>query len=118
MSQTKITISDNGNITVPSEISMTIAEIAELFGIFYQTVKREVRAIEKSGIAGGDDSSPCIVDGKNIYPVYYGLDMVIALAFRVQSSKADIFRRWIVKKSIRIGVITTLVLPLQNAMLN
>lgn len=39
MSQTKITISDNGNITIPSEVSMTIAEIAELFGIFLQTVK-------------------------------------------------------------------------------
>lgn len=118
MSQTKITISDNGNITIPSEVSMTIAEIAELFGIFLQTVKREVRAIEKSGIASGDDSSSCIVDGKNIYPSYYGLDMVIATAFRVQSFKADVFRKWVIKKTARNSVTTTLILPMQNAVLN
>ena len=118
MSQTKITISDNGNITIPSETSMTIAEIAELFGIFLQTVKRGVRTIEKSGIASGDDSSSSIVDGKNIYPSYYGLDMIIALAFRVQSFKADIFRKWVIKKTARSNITTTLVLPLQNMMLN
>ena len=97
---------------------MTISEIADLFGIFYQTVKREVRTIEKSGIAGGDFSSPCIVEGKHIYSEYYGLDMIIAFAFRVQSPNADILRRWIIHKVIRSDVVTTLVLPLQNAMLN
>lgn len=118
MSQTKITISDNGNITIPSEVCMTIFEIAKLFGIFLQTAKREVRAIEKSGIASGDVSSPCIVDGKNIYPSYYGLDMIIALAFRVQSFKADVFRKWVIKKTARNNITTTLVLPLHNVMLN
>lgn len=118
MKQDKIEISDNGNITIPSEVCMTIVEIAELFGIFLQTVKREVRAIEKSGIASGDDSSSCIVYGKNIYPSYYGLDMIIALAFRVQSPNADIFRGWVINKVIRSNVVTTLVLSLQNAILN
>lgn len=118
MKRDKIEISDNGNITIPSEVNMTIAEIAELFGVFYQTTKREVRAIEKSSIAGGDLSSACIVEGNNIYSEYYGLDMIIALAFRVQSSNADIFRGWVINKVIRSNVVTTLVLSLQNAILN
>ena len=88
-----ITITDSGNVTVPSETKMSILEIADLFGIYYQTAKRHIRAIEKSSIASGDYSSPCTVDGKSIYPDYYGLEMVIALAFRVQSEKAKIFRR-------------------------
>lgn len=117
MKRDKIEISDNENITIPSEVNMTIAEIAELFGVFLQTVKREVRTIEKSGIASGDDSSSCIVDGKNIYPSYYGLDMIIALAFRVQSFKVDVFRKWVIKKTARNSVTTTLILPMLRCLI-
>lgn len=37
--------------------------------------------------------------GNNILPDYFGLDMVIALAFRIQSYKADIFRKWIIRRT-------------------
>ena len=113
-----ITITDSGNVTVPSETKMSTLEIANLFGIYYQTAKRHIRAIEKSNIASGDYSLTCTVDGKSIYPDYYGLEMVIALAFRVQSEKADIFRRWIVKKTMRQELTTIPILLTQNAMLN
>lgn len=69
-----ITINDNEVISIPSKVRMTITEIADLFGIHYQTVKKDIRAIEKSGITSGDYSLSCMVDGKNIYPEYYGLD--------------------------------------------
>lgn len=118
MDQYKITITENGSVNTPSKVKMTIPEIADLFGIFYQTAKREVRAIQRSGIAGGDSSSSCIVDGKNIYSEYYGLEMIIALTFRLQSPNADILRRWIINKIIRGNILTTLILPLQNATLN
>lgn len=118
MNKDKIIITDSGNVSMPSEVRMTIAEISDLFGIFYQTTKREIRTIEKSGIAGGDGSLPCIVDGKNIYSEYYGLEMITALAFRAQSPKADLFRRWVVEKMIRKDVTGILVLSLQNASLN
>lgn len=98
MKRTIITISDNGNIIVPSETKMSIAEIADLFGIYYQIAKRHIRAIEKLGVVDGDYSMNCIVEGKTIYTEYYGLEMVIALAFRVQSEKAGIFRRWAVRR--------------------
>lgn len=117
MDKYKITISENGVVNIPNRVKMTISDIADLVDIFYPTAKREIRTIEKSGIAGGDLSSSCIVDGRNIYSEYYGLDMVIALAFRVQSHSADILRRWVIKV-IRNDVVTTLVLPLQNTMLN
>ena len=63
MDKYKITITENGSVNTPSKVKMTIPEIADLFGIFYQTTKREVRTIEKSGIVGGDLSSPCKVEG-------------------------------------------------------
>ncbi|GHV17960.1 hypothetical protein FACS1894179_06750 [Bacteroidia bacterium] len=100
-----ITISDSGSITVPSETKMSIGEIADLFGIYYRMAKRHIRTIEKSGIARGDDSMGCVIEGRNIYPEYYGLDMVIALAFRIQSEKAKTFRKWVLEQMFRPGLI-------------
>lgn len=93
MKRSKIAITDNGKVIVPSDVRMNISEIADLFGIFHQTVKRHIRAIEKQcstersvvklGIATGDDTLGCSVEGMNIYPDYYGLEMIITIAFRV-----------------------------------
>jgi hypothetical protein len=113
-----ITITDNGTVTVPDKVRMNISEIADLFGIFYQTVKRYVRDIEKSGIANGDYSMCSTVAGLKVCPDYYGLEMITAVAFRVQSAKADIFRRWVVRRIIEVGSLRTTLLLLQNATLN
>jgi hypothetical protein len=78
-----ITISDTGIVTIPNEVRMTISEIAGLFGIYYQTAKKHIRTIEKSAIAGGDCKMSCTIEGITIYPDYYGLELIIALAFRV-----------------------------------
>ena len=97
MENRKIRI-ENAVITVPSKTKMNIAEIADLFGVYYHTAKKHIRAIEKLGVAGGDYSGSCTVEGSKIYPDYYGLEMLIAVTFRVQSPNADIFRRWLLDK--------------------
>jgi hypothetical protein len=94
----RIIISDNSKITVPSETKMSISEIADLFGIYYHTAKKHIRAIEKLGVAGGDYSKSCTVEGSKIYPDYHGLGMVIAVAFRVRSANAEVFRGWLLKQ--------------------
>lgn len=94
----KIIISDNSKITVPGETKMSISEIADLFGIYYHTAKKHIRAIEKSGFAGRDYSGSCTCEGSKIYPDYYGLEMVIAVAFCVQSANAEVMRKWVLKK--------------------
>ena len=68
---------ENGVVTVPGNVRMSICEIADLFEAFYQTVKRNIRAIEKTGIAGGDYSMSCTVEGQKAYPEYYGLEMIV-----------------------------------------
>lgn len=116
-----ITISDSGSVSIPSETKMSIEEIADLFGLYYREAKRHIRAIEKSGIVRGDDSMGCICEGSKVYPDYYGLDMVIALAFRIQSPEAMIFRNYLVK---RIGThsliiqLTDKVQKIDNYLLN
>ncbi|MFV0329919.1 MAG: hypothetical protein ACK5KL_08900 [Dysgonomonas sp.] len=113
-----IIMTDNGTVIVPGETKMSIAEIADLFGIYYRTAKRHIRTIEKSGIAGGDYTMICTVDGQKIYPEYYGLEMIIALAFRIQSRNVEMFRKWLVKRMLKSDIMTRLVLPLQNVLLN
>lgn len=98
MENRKIILSDNGTVIVPGETKMNIAEIADLFGVYYYTAKKHIRAIEKLGVAGGDYSGSCTCEGSKIYPDYYGLEMVIALAFRVQSANAEVMRKWVLKK--------------------
>jgi len=109
---------ENGHVTVPDSVGMSIAEIADLLGIYYQTAKRHIRSIEKSGIVGGNYSMNCTVEGQEVYPDYYGLEMIITVAFRVQSAKAKMFRRYIIRKIVRYDVTETLILSLQNPMLN
>jgi len=96
----KITISDSGTVVVPNEVKMSIGEIADLFGIFYQTTKKNIRTIEKSGVANGDYSMSCIAEGQNVYPEFYGLEIIIAVAFRVQSAKADTFLEFVARKAV------------------
>ena len=115
MENRRIILSDNGKITVPSETKMSITEIADLFGVYYQTTKKLVRDIEKFNIAGGDYFLSCTVEGSKIYPDYYGLEVIIAVAFRVQSANAEALRRWICR---RTEIPQILMLPIQNSMLN
>lgn len=118
MKNTKIKISDNGTVHVPINVRMNITEIAELFEIFYQVAKKNIHSIEELGICIGDQSMSGTVKGAKIVSDYYGLDMIIAIAFRVQSVKANIFRKGIIDKSTKSEVITMPLLPEQKAMLN
>ncbi len=102
MKRTIITITDEGAIVAPQNphrVRMTIGEIAALLGLYYQTAKRHIRAIEKSGIADGDYRMTCIADGHGIHPEYYGLEMITAVAFRLRSWQADTFRRWLMERA-------------------
>lgn len=118
MKSTKIKINDTGAVHVPRNVRMTITEIAGLFEIFYQTVKKNVRSVEALGICTGDQSMSGTVENSKIVSDYYGLDMIIAITFRVQSVKANIFRQWIIDKSTKLEVTTMPLLSIQKAMLN
>lgn len=102
MKREKITISEDGIITLPSNSTKTIwmrdFEIAELFGVMLPTAKSNIRAILKSNVVTEDTTNGATLVGRNILPDYFGLDMVVALAFRVHSYKAEMLRKWIIEK--------------------
>lgn len=96
----KVSISETGAVRIATPVQMQDFEIAELFGVMIPTIRSNIRAILKTGIATADLTNGSTLVGNNILPDYHGLDMIIALAFRVQSFKAKLFREWIMQKSI------------------
>ncbi len=102
MKRSIITITDEGAIVAPiypNRVRMTIGEVAALLGLYYPTAKRHIRAIEKAGIADGDYSMTCVSEGTTVHPMFYGLAMIVAVAFRVRSWQADRFRRWLMERA-------------------
>lgn len=113
-----ITITDNETVTVPNNVRMSIAEIADLFGIYYQTAKKHIRSIEKLGIATGIRSMSSSMEGMKIYPDYYGLEMILALAFRIQSKNAQVLKKWVLVKVEANEAKMQLLLYSKNIILN
>lgn len=100
MNRNIITIDDNGTVTVASDVRMRDFEIAQLFGVFTQTIKANIKTILQSGIVRADLTDGGVMVGNHIFPDYYCLDMITALAFRVQSPQAEIFRTWALRKML------------------
>ena len=98
----KIITIENGVVSVPQsgEIRMTAFEIASLFEVYVRTINNHTKAILKSEVIRPDTSCPATVIGNTIMQDLYGLDMIIALAFRIQSHKAEVFRDWLMRRMI------------------
>ncbi|MDV7052873.1 hypothetical protein R4E93_14695 [Bacteroides ovatus] len=100
MERKLVEINENGNVFIPNNVQMRDFEIAELFGVMIPTIRSNVRAILKSEVVTIDTQHGGTVIGATILPDYYGLDMIMALAFRIHSRNAEIFRKWILRKVI------------------
>ena len=93
-----ITIHGNGQVSVPDSVQLRDFEIAELFEVMMPTVRANIRAILKTNIVIADCTNGATLVGCNVVPDYHGLDMVIALAFRIQSPQTEVFRSWILER--------------------
>ena len=93
---------ENGIVSVPQsgEIRMRAHEIASLFEVYTRAINNHAKAILKSGVIQPDTSCPATVIGNTIMPDFYGLDMITALAFRIQSRNAEVFREWLMRKTL------------------
>ena len=97
MKRGKITIKANemGNISihlelVNSTVWMTTSEIAYMFNVFTSTVTSNTNAIFKNKELFEHEVTLC---HENV--VYYNLDLIIALSFRIKGGYARHFREWV-----------------------
>lgn len=93
-----VTISENGVVSIPDSVQMQDFEIAELFEVMMPTVRTNIRAILKTNVVMADCTNGATLVGCNVVPDYHGLDMIVALAFRIQSPRTKIFREWVLCK--------------------
>lgn len=105
MRRSIITISEGGVVNVPTHVLMMDFEIAQLLGIMLPTVRGGIKRLLKSRMildcSGGE------VHGNKIVPTHFGLDVVIAIAFQVESYRADLFRKWVIRRMTQQNYQTT-----------
>ncbi|MFR9546265.1 MAG: hypothetical protein SNJ29_11910 [Rikenellaceae bacterium] len=97
-----ITISEGGVVTIPSgEIRMSVNEIALLFEVMLPTVRGKIKALHNSRAVLDCNRNGGIVVGNRVIPEYYGLEAVIAVAFQLDGHKAEVFRRWVLRRMVQ-----------------
>ena len=107
MTTQPITI-ENGRVTIrptANGVWLTQNQIADLFGVFSAAVSANIRAMLKSGV--WDDThvirrTRC--RNGNIVE-RYSLEMITALAFRLKSENAEVFRRWIIERATTPAIV-------------
>lgn len=102
MERQVITIQEECVICAPhlGEVWMTAWEIAELFYVSGVTVKNTIKRIWKQGALKEFETYRYIkLDNGNSADVY-NLEMVMAIAFQIDTFQAKLFREWIVGKIV------------------
>ena len=94
MEQAIITISESGRVNIPSgNVWMSEMELVELFGVIALTLQASIRAIYKSGTLCTVTTKRCDLAIPKSWATYYNLEVVIALAFRLNTYEASRIRQ-------------------------
>jgi hypothetical protein len=95
----KIEIKSNGVFVCPSgeTVWLTKHQIADLFGVFVSTVGNNIRSIYKSGLLQRENVVRQNKSANGTIAESYSFEMIVALAFRIRSEKAEVFRAWVIK---------------------
>ena len=94
MERAIITISENGNVNIPSaNVWMSEIELVELFGVIAPTLRAVIIAIYKNGTLCPVSTQRCDLAMPKCWATYYNLEVVIALAFRLNTYEASMIRQ-------------------------
>ena len=94
MKRAIITISENGRVNIPdSNVWMSEMELVELFGVLALTLRAAIKAIYKSGILCPATTQRCDLATPKNWATFYNLEVVIALAFRLNTYEASKIRQ-------------------------
>ena len=93
MERAIITISENGKVNIPSgNVWMSEMELVELFGVISPTLRAAIKAIYKSGTLCPATTQRCDLATPKSWATFYNLEVVIALAFRLNTYEASRIR--------------------------
>ena len=98
MERAIITISESGCVNIPDgNIWMSFAELVGLFDVAVPTLKAAIRAIHKSGVIA-EHTQHCEVIPYTHWATLYNMDMIVTLAFRINSYGAEKIRGELFKR--------------------
>jgi len=94
MERAIITISENGKVNIPSSnVWMSEMELVELFGVIAPTLQAAIKAIYKSGTLCSVSTQRCDLATPTSWATFYNLEVVIILAFRLNTYEANKIRQ-------------------------
>ena len=94
MKRAIVTISGNGRVSIPSgNVWMSEVELMELFGVIAPTLRAAIKAIYKSGTLCPVIIQRCDKITPASWATFYNLEMVVALAFRLNTYEASRIRQ-------------------------
>ena len=98
MERAIITINEYGKVNIPSgNVWISEMELVELFGVIAPTLRAAIKAIYKSGTLCPMTTQRCDVAPPTSWATYYNLEVVIALAFRLNTYEANLIRQKVMK---------------------
>ena len=116
MERAIITISESGIVNIPSgSVWMSEMELVELFGVIAPTLRVAIKAIYKSGTLCPVSTQRCDLATPKSWSTFYNLEMVFALAFRLNTYEASWIRKKVLEglckqKENNIGILIFLTL--------
>ena len=94
MERAIITISESGRVNIPcGNVWMSEMELVELFGVIAPTLRAAIKAIYKSGTLCPATTQRCDLATPKSWATFYNLEVVIALAFRLNTYEASRIRQ-------------------------
>ena len=102
MNRGVITISESGTVSMPTDtVWMTMQEIADMYNVFGCYVRKAVKAIFKDSILKEQGVRRHVRKNDRISYDVYSLELVIAVAFRIDSIESRAFREFIMQAIIK-----------------
>ena len=102
MNRGLITISESGTVTMPTvPVWMSMQEIADMLNVFGCYVRKAVKAIFKEGVLRECDVRHHVKEDKLISYDVFNLELIIAVAFRIDSVESRAFREFIMQAAIQ-----------------
>ena len=97
-----ITISESGLVTMPTApVWMSMQEIADMYNVFGCYVRKAIKGIFKEGILREYDVRQQVKENNRISYDVYNIELIIAVAFRIDSIESRAFREFIMQAIIK-----------------
>jgi len=94
MERAIITISESGRVNIPNgNVWMSEMELVELFGVIAPTLRAAIKAVCKSGTLCPVTTQRCDFATPVSWATFYNIEVVIALAFRLNTCEASKIRQ-------------------------